>query len=129
MTTKAHWTALCELMGNPEWTRAFPDDWLEFHCTPDRVGEFRQHFSQWIAQQDKLPITEAAQQAGVAMVPVNTAADLPENPQLKHRGFFQELDGRLYPTVGYRMSATPVVLASAAPVLGEHDGEVADAAS
>lgn len=129
MTTKAHWTALCELMGNPEWTRNFPVDWLEFHCTPDRVGEFRRHFSEWIAGQDKLRITEAAQQAGVAMVPVNTAADLPENPQLRHRGFFQELEGRLYPTVPYHMSATPVVLASAAPALGEHDGEVTHAPS
>lgn len=129
MTTKAHWAALCALMGNPDWARGFPDDWLEFHCTPDRVAEFRQHFSQWIAQQDKLPITEAAQQAGVAMVPVNTAADLPENPQLKHRGFFQELEGRLYPTAAYRMSATPVTIERGAPKLGEHDGEVADAAS
>jgi len=129
MTTKAHWTALCDLMGKPDWTGEFPDDWLEFHCTPDRVGQFRRHFSEWIAQQDKLPITEAAQQAGVAMVPVNTAADLPENPQLKYRGFFQEMGGHLYPTVPYRMSATPVELRSPAPALGANDGEAFDAAS
>jgi crotonobetainyl-CoA:carnitine CoA-transferase CaiB-like acyl-CoA transferase len=125
MTTKAHWKALCALMGDPDWVSDFPEDWLEFHCTPDRVGEFRRHFSEWIALQEKLPITEAAQQAGVAMVPVNTAADLPENPQLRHRGFFQEMEGQLYPTVPYKMSATPVVLERAAPALGEHDGEVA----
>jgi crotonobetainyl-CoA:carnitine CoA-transferase CaiB-like acyl-CoA transferase len=127
MTTKAHWTALCELMGKPSWTGDFPEDWLEFHCTPDRVGAFRRHFADWIAHQDKLPITEAAQQAGVAMVPVNTAADLPENPQLRHRGFFQELEGRVYPTVPYRMSATPVSLARTAPKLGEHGQEAFDA--
>jgi crotonobetainyl-CoA:carnitine CoA-transferase CaiB-like acyl-CoA transferase len=124
MTTKAHWSALCGLMGNPAWAAEFPEDWLEFHCTPYRVGEFRRHFSEWIAGQEKLPITEAAQQAGVAMVPVNTAADLPENPQLRHRGFFQELGGHLYPTSAYRMSATPVKLARVAPALGEHSGEI-----
>jgi crotonobetainyl-CoA:carnitine CoA-transferase CaiB-like acyl-CoA transferase len=63
----------------------------------------------------------------VAMVPVNTAADLPENPQLRHRGFFQELEGRVYPTVPYRMSATPVSLARTAPKLGEHGQEAFDA--
>lgn len=121
MTTKVHWKSLCALMGDPAWAREFPEDWLEFHCTPDRVGEFRRHFSEWARDQEKMPITEAAQKAGVAMVPVNTAADLPHNEQLAHRGFFQDLGGRLYPTVPYKMSATPVELRTPAPSLGEHD--------
>lgn len=127
MTTKAHWRALGQLMGDPTWVQDFPEDWLEFHCTPDRVGAFRRHFAEWARDQEKLPITEAAQRAGVAMVPVNTAADLPRNEQFAHRGFFQELDGRLYPTVPYKLSATPVELRTAAPALGQHDAEAADA--
>ncbi len=121
MTTKVHWQGLCALMGDPAWARELPEDWLEFHCTPDRVGEFRRHFSEWARDQRKMPITEAAQKAGVAMVPVNTAADLPHNEQLAHRGFFQDMGGRLYPTVPYKMSATPVELRTPAPSLGEHD--------
>lgn len=121
MTTKTHWQALCALMGDPAWTREFPEDWLEFHCTPDRVGLFRRHFSEWAREQEKIAVTEAAQKAGVAMVPVNTAADLPQNEQLAHRGFFQELGGRLYPTAPYKMSATPVELRTAAPSLGQHN--------
>lgn len=124
MTTKAHWQALCALMGDPSWAREFPKDWLEFHCTPDRVELFRRHFAEWARDQEKLPITAAAQKVGVAMVPVNTAADLPENEQFAHRGFFQEMDGRLYPTVPYKLSATPVQLVSPAPALGQHGGDI-----
>lgn len=122
MTTKAHWKALCDLMGNPEWTASFREDWLEFDCTKDNVARFRAHFTDWIAQQDKMPITEAAQKAGVAMVPVNTAADLPKNEQLLHRGFFQKaahpaFGEVLYPTAAYRMSASPVRVGTPAPAL------------
>lgn len=128
MTTKAHWNALCQLMGNPAWTQDLREDWLEFDCTKPNVALFREHFSAWIAQQDKLPITEAAQKAGVAMVPVNTAADLPKNEQFIHRGFFQPgqhpvFGEVLYPTAPYKMSATPVRIASPAPALGADQQE------
>ncbi len=123
MTTKAHWKALSALMGDPAWVGAFEPDWLEFHCTRERVEQFRTHFRPWIAGQEKLAITEAAQKAGLAMVPINTAADLPRHEQFIHRGFFQQLDGLAYPTVPYRMSASPVRLTSPAPALGAHDGE------
>jgi crotonobetainyl-CoA:carnitine CoA-transferase CaiB-like acyl-CoA transferase len=123
MTTQGHWQALCSLMGDPEWALAFPPQWLEFECTPDRVALFREQFRPWIAQQDKITISEAAQKLGVAMVPVNTAADLPRNEQFIHRGFFQKgthpaFGEVLYPTVPYRMSASPVTIASPAPELG-----------
>lgn len=124
MTTQAHWKALCALMGDPAWVAEFEPDWLEFHCTQLRVDQFRVHFRPWIAAQEKLVITEEAQKAGLAMVPINTAADLPRNEQLIHRGFFQQLGGLSYPTVPYRMSASPVRIRSAAPALGAHDGEL-----
>ena len=124
MTTQGHWKALSALMGDPAWVTEFEPDWLEFHCTRERVEQFRAHFRPWIARQEKLAITEAAQKAGLAMVPINSAADLPRNEQFIHRGFFQELAGLAYPTVPYRMSASPVRLRSPAPALGAHDGEV-----
>ncbi len=123
ITTRVHWQGLCALMGNPLWTNAFSADWLEFHCTPDRVAEFRQHFRKWCAGQLKEPISEAAQKLGVAMVPVNTAADLPGNAQFQHRGFFQELAQKRYPTVPYKLTATPVQLTSTAPAPGQHQAE------
>ncbi|MFT3966607.1 MAG: CoA transferase [Sphingobium sp.] len=127
MTTKTHWNGLVELMGEPDWTRDFPEDWLEFHCTRDRVAAFRTHFAGWALGQEKAAVSEAAQKLGVAIVPVNTAADLPLNPQFIHRGFFQTIDHPVfgtvaYPTACYRMSATPVTVRPA-PALGEHHAE------
>lgn len=128
MTTKGHWNALRGLMGDPAWAGTFREDWLEFDCTRDNVARFRTHFAAWIAQQDKLPITAAAQKAGIAMVPVNTAADLPQHEQFIHRGFFQPaphpvFGDVVYPTVPYRMSATPVGAPRPAPALGADNGE------
>ena len=105
------------MMGNPAWTQEFPEDWLEFHCTPERVANFREQFRPWIAVQHRNQISHAAQDLGVPLVPVNTAADLIANEQYGHRGYFQTLDGVRYPTAAYRMTASPVRLASAAPLL------------
>ena len=127
MTTKVHWLGLCELMGNPDWTREFQDDWLEFHCTRDRVEHFRALFRPWIATQEKLPVTAAAQKLGIAMVPVNTAADIPRHEQFIHRGFYQEVAGLAYPTAAYRMSASPVRIVSPAPALGADQAEAGKA--
>lgn len=123
MTTRGHWNALHELMGKPGWAEAFREDWLEFDCTPENVATFRRHFAAWIATQEKAAISEAAQKAGVAMVPVNTAADLPHNEQFVHRAFFRKgahpvFGEVVYPMAPYKLSATPVRIASPAPALG-----------
>lgn len=134
MTTEEHWKGLCALMGDPAWADELRDDWLEFDCTPPNVALFRERFSAWIARQDKHPITEAAQKAGVAMVPVHTAEDLPCHEQFAHRGFFQQavhpIFGEVsYPTAAYRMSATPVSIKAPAPRLDADQEEVFDATS
>lgn len=129
MTTKVHWKGLLSLMGDPAWANEFREDWLEFDCTRENVKKFRDLFRPWIAQQDKVAITEAAQKAGVAMVPVNTAPDLPVNEQFQYRAFFQQAEhptfGTVsYPTAPYRMSASPVRIASPAPALGANSDEI-----
>lgn len=123
MTSKAHWNGLLSLMGHPKWATDLREDWLEFDCTKPNVAHFREHFTAWIADKAKMPITEAAQKAGVAMVPVSTAADLPQHEQLAYRGFFQTVDHPAFgtvqfPTAAYRMSASPVKIGGAAPALG-----------
>lgn len=133
MTTKAHWNGLLDVMGRPAWADEFREDWLEFDCTKDNVRRFREHFRAWIAKQDKVPVTDAAQKAGVAMVPVNTAADLPGHAQFVHRGFFQSgehpaFGAVTYPTAPYRMSRSPVRIASPAPALGANAEELEDRA-
>jgi crotonobetainyl-CoA:carnitine CoA-transferase CaiB-like acyl-CoA transferase len=122
---RGHWAAMAELMGGPSWMKDFPDDWLEFGVTPERVERFRGRFADWVATRGKDEVSEEAQRLGVPLVPVNDASDVQRSAQFVHRRFFQPLEhpalGKaLYPTVPYKLSASPARLARPAPRLGEH---------
>lgn len=129
MTSRAHWTALKEFMGRPGWLDEFADDWLEFSVTPEKVAAFRGGFASWIRGQARVEAAERAQRLGVPLVPVNDAADLHGSPQYRHRGYFTGIahpaaGGVRYPTVPYRLSASPAVLRTPAPALGADTAEV-----
>lgn len=124
LSTPAHWEGLRKLLDDPEWMSDFPDNWLERECTPERVESCRQHIIEWLKTQDKHDAAEKAQKLGVTLVAVNNTQDLVESPQYQHRKFFVELShpvlGNLhYPTVPYRLSATPAKPSKAAPLLGQ----------
>lgn len=129
MTSRAHWLGLKALLGRPDWLDEFDDDWLEFGVTPAKVAAFRRGFAEWVGDRPRDATAEEAQRHGVPLVAVNGAAELTRAPQYRHRGFFRDVShpvlGRAgYPTVGYRMSASPVDIASAAPRLGQHTADV-----
>jgi crotonobetainyl-CoA:carnitine CoA-transferase CaiB-like acyl-CoA transferase len=129
MTSRNHWAGLKKLMGQPHWLDAFDDDWLEFSVTPEKVATFRAGFADWVRGRHKDVTAEEAQQLGVPLVPVKSAADLKNSPQYRHRGFFQDVTHPVvgkaaYPTVSYLMSASPARITSAAPTLGQHTAEV-----
>ena len=75
-----------------------------------------------------------AQEWRFPFAPVQTMADIAESPQLRERGFFVEFPhpavGTLrYPGAPFRMSESPGrndQQVRAAPLLGEHNGEVFD---
>ncbi|HTZ70857.1 MAG TPA: CoA transferase [Acetobacteraceae bacterium] len=120
-----HWKGLRQLLNDPEWMREFPEHWLEREATPERVATTRKHIAAWLRTQDKHEAAAAAQKLGVMLVPVNNASDLPHLPQYRFREFFKEVDhpvlGRaLYPTVPYKLSATPARIVTPAPLLGQH---------
>ncbi len=125
MTSRNHWAGLRKLMGNPDWMKRFNEDWLEFKATEAAVTEFRGHFAEWIRTKERHEVSAEAQRLGVPLVPTNDASDLPRSPQYIFRGFFQHLKHpvlgeALYPTVPYRLGASPATLRRAAPRLGEH---------
>ena len=65
----------------------------------------------------------------VPLVPVNDASDVQRSPQFRFREYFQRLHHEgtgeaLYPTVPYKLSASPARLVTGAPRLGEHRKEV-----
>jgi crotonobetainyl-CoA:carnitine CoA-transferase CaiB-like acyl-CoA transferase len=125
------WWAMHDLMGKPDWMLEFPEDWLQKGCTPERVALSRQYFTQWLKTQNKHEVAAEGQKRGIMVVPINTAPDLMDSPQYQFRQFFTELDHPVvgsasYPTVPYRFSATPAVLAAPAPSLGQHSKAILD---
>ena len=126
MSAPAHWEAIRALLGDPDWMRAFPPDWLERGLTPERIALSRRHIGAWLKTQDKDEAAAAAQGLGLTLVPVNDASDLLRSPQFRHRGFFRPVEHpaqgeALYPTVSYKLSATPARIERPAPLLGQHD--------
>lgn len=124
VTSRAHWLGIKALLGEPQWLDRFDDDWLEFSVTPEKVAEFQREFAAWVRGLPKDTAAEQAQRLGVPLVPVNSAADLHDSPQYRHRGFFQDVDGVAYPTVPYLLSESPARITSAAPTLGQHTASV-----
>jgi crotonobetainyl-CoA:carnitine CoA-transferase CaiB-like acyl-CoA transferase len=129
MSEPGHWNGLRTLLGEPAWMLDFPERWLELHLNEERIQRCRAHIGQWMKGQHKLGVATRAQKLGVPIVPVNTAKDLFESEQLQFRGFFTQIEhpilGRLhYPTVPYRLSATPARITRSAPLLGEHTAQV-----
>src|ERR1700744_2216844 len=110
----------------------FDEDWLEFNPTPESVAEGRARFAEWASTMDRDEVSERAQKLNVPLVPVNDASDLPRSPQFSFREFFQRLKhpvlgDALYPTVPYKLSATPAKLVTPAPALGQHAADVLEA--
>ena len=129
MSEPAHWNGLSTLMGEPAWMKEFPDRWLEKHVTQERIDRTRSEIARWMADQSKPDVAMRAQKLGVPLVPVNTMQEVFDSVQMQFRRFFGEVDhpvlGKLrYPTVPYRLSATPTLAATAAPRLGEHTEEI-----
>ncbi len=128
MSSPEHWKGLHKLLGYPEWMNAFPENWLELECTPERVAECQTHIAEWLKTQNKIEVAEEAQKLGLVLVPVNNARDLLSSPQYEYREFFTEVSHPLqgtasYPTVPYKLSVTPVKIETPAPLLGQHTEE------
>lgn len=119
--------ALCRVMGRPELA-ADPrfTDVVSRYKNQDALDEA---ISAWTKTQRSQEAARALQDAGVAASPVNSVADLMEDPHLRERGFFErtahadagvwEMDG-----VPWRLSQTPAHVRLSAPCFAEHNDYV-----
>jgi crotonobetainyl-CoA:carnitine CoA-transferase CaiB-like acyl-CoA transferase len=121
------WQRLVELMGNPEWAS---DDLFKDRLSRGRnMDALKALMSDWIAGWKVQDLYQAAQNNRVPFAPINTMRDLYENPHLKERDFFVQLDqpgvGKLtLPGMPSRYGATPWSIRRPAPRLGQHSEEV-----
>ena len=122
--TDKEWASFCRVIGNPPWTKD-----LKFSSQKSRKSnekELDAWIEKWTSRHTDRKVMELMQAAGVAAGVVQTGEDILEHdPQLKHRGFFWELD---HPEIGKYHAPRPAFLLSKAPyrpfrapLIGEHN--------
>lgn len=128
VATDAHWTALRDALGAPEWTAA---EVLTTHA-----GRVAQHdliderLADWCATRSADDIVETLWPAGVPVAKVMQPHRQTELPQLQYRRFFEYVGHPVNPAAPH--STLPIALSrgpaefhrAAAPMLGEHNHEL-----
>jgi crotonobetainyl-CoA:carnitine CoA-transferase CaiB-like acyl-CoA transferase len=108
--------ALTELMGTPPSTN-----------DPDGVDD---RLRQWCSTQDAAAVVDRLAGAGIPAAVVISPSLVTENPQLRHRGFFEHLEhprtgAGAYPCPPFaRLDGADRWLFRTPPTLGEHNSEV-----
>jgi benzylsuccinate CoA-transferase BbsF subunit len=118
------WQALCDAMGNPDWAkdRRFSGG-LGRH---QHQAELDELIETWTMNHTHREAMEILQKAGVAGVPSFSSADLINDPHLRERGFWLDVE---HPVIGnttvsappWRLSETPIEVRRRAPLIGEHN--------
>lgn len=124
----AQWIRFLGIMGTPEWSK--DPRYRNRHTMgmeyPQEVDDL---LAPWLMAHTKAEIFEMCLKERVPLAPVNTIAETVNNPHLKARDFFVQVNredtGRLtYPGAPYKFSATPWQISHPAPRLGEHNEKV-----
>jgi benzylsuccinate CoA-transferase BbsE subunit len=98
--------------GTPGAAELWGEEWesLSFRQKPESVERFSEIFGSFAAAWSKSELYTEAQRRGIALAPVNTAAEVLADPQLAARGFFRNVVGddgsaTTMPSPPYRFSA------------------------
>ncbi|MBI2166346.1 MAG: CoA transferase, partial [Chloroflexi bacterium] len=121
---------LCVAIG-PDLGRDLLTDplWATPEARAAHQEEFEAILLEWTMQRSKEDIFRHCQAHGVICAPIYTPEELLQDPQLRARGYFQQLThpaaGRLsYPGAPFQMAETPWRTDTPAPLLGQHNREV-----
>lgn len=127
VASDAQWRALVELLGRPAWAE---DPKLASHggrrAAHDAIdAELRP----WFAARDREETVAALLARGVPAATVADPRAVREDPQLRHRRFFEAFEHPVVgrheaPTVPFRYASVDHWLRSPAPTLGQHGREI-----
>ena len=122
--SEPEWLAFCRAVGKPEL--ATDARFCSLEKRKANEDELDNIVADWTGQRTAREVMEILQREGVAAGVVQSAADLFDDPQLKHRKHFQvlehpEIGHHSYEMPAFRLSQTPLRLRTAAPCLGQHN--------
>jgi benzylsuccinate CoA-transferase BbsF subunit len=127
VSTDEEWRGFKKALGNPPWAEDKMFD--TFTSRLKNKEALDKLVGKWTQEHTAEELMALLQRCGVAAGVVQDARDLARDPQLKHRGFFVELD---HPEMGktvsdaipIRLSATPPRYTRPAPLPGQDNGYV-----
>ena len=96
----------------------------------DQQDLLQDELAPFLATKTKTELLEQAAKRRILLAPINSVADLPDNPQLLHRNYWQnvfhpEMDADLkYPGPSVKVDACPQHIHRKAPAIGEHNREI-----
>lgn len=123
-TNQAEWTALCTVAGHPEW--ADDSRFAMFQRRYANRAILEQLIEEWTATTSVDELEARLQAAGIPAHRVSTAADLLDDPQLRSRGHWAEIEQGEAGTVTvemprFKLSRSAFVPPHPAPTLGQHN--------
>lgn len=121
------WRALRTAMGDPDWARE--PGYTSAEGRLRHEDEIDSKLGEWTRGFEAPALMVKLQALGVEAGVVQTLEDLGEDPQLAHRGHFQEIEhvhlgAMRFERSGFRLSENPGGLDRPGPNLGEHNARV-----
>ncbi|MBA7668520.1 Succinyl-CoA:(R)-benzylsuccinate CoA-transferase subunit BbsF [subsurface metagenome] len=124
VSTEEEWQALCDAMGNPEWTK--DDKFCDAYSRKKNEDELDRLISQWTINYTHYEVMGILQQAGVAALPSFNSQELHDDPHVKERGIITEV---VHPVIGkqkvignpWKLSASSANVSGYGPLFGEHN--------
>ena len=122
--TEEEWMAFSDAVGHREW--AVDSKFKTLSARKQNEDELEGLIADWTKKFTPVEVMTLLQEIGVPAGVVHPTSGLYEDPQLKHRGFFVELDHTKmgphhYDGFTFSLSKTPGKLRMPAPCLGEHN--------
>ena len=127
VATQQEWEALCHAMDRSDLIR--DARFADLEGRKRNEEELDGIVTEWTGDQDVYEVMKRLQAAGVAATPSMSSEALFNDPHLKQRGVFRQVE---HPVIGknwvvappWRLSETPATFSSCGPLLGEHTEEI-----
>ena len=121
------WCALCDVMGNPEWTNR--EEFSDALSRWQNRDELDRLITEWTRHYTHYEVMTMLQAAGVMAGASLDIEEMALDPQLKERGFMVEMEhpvmGKIVRTgLPWKLSDTPRGNFLPPPLLGEHNNDV-----
>ena len=125
VSTDEEWRALCDVMGNPPWTKE--ERFADMMSRWQNQEDLDRLIGQWTSKYTHYEVTELLQKAGVAAMPSFNSEEIMNDPHLKERDFI--IGWQEHPKVGrrfvycppWKLSDVPAKVYRSAPLLGQHN--------